>query len=71
MARGVGASVVRDGRMLVSFCDNDYLGLSQDPRVIAAAGASAIRHGAGSGGSRLIGENNPLNDELSNPITAT
>lgn len=62
--RGMASSAMRDGQMVVSFCDNDYLGLSQHPRVIAAAGASAIRHGAGAGGSRLVGGDSPLNHEL-------
>ena len=62
--RGMASSVVRDGKLVVSFCDNDYLGLSQHPRVIAAAGASAIRHGAGSGASRLVSGDSPLNHEL-------
>jgi 8-amino-7-oxononanoate synthase len=53
-ARGEGGAVVRDGRRLVSFCSNDYLGLSKDPRVIAAARAALEEHGAGTGASRLV-----------------
>ncbi|MBB35543.1 MAG: 8-amino-7-oxononanoate synthase [Hirschia sp.] len=67
--RGMASSAMRDGHMVLSFCDNDYLGLSQHPRVIAAAGASAIRHGAGSGGSRLICGDSPLNHELESLIS--
>ena len=62
--RGMASSAMRDGQMVISFCDNDYLGLTQHPRVIAAAGASAIRHGAGVGGSRLTGGDSPLNHQL-------
>lgn len=66
--RGVGCSVVRDGEAAISFCDNDYLGLSQNPRVVAAAGAAAIRHGAGAGASRLVSGDSPLNHELESMI---
>jgi 8-amino-7-oxononanoate synthase len=45
--------VVRDG-YLVDLASNDYLGLAQDPRVIAGAVAAAREWGAGSTGSRLV-----------------
>jgi 8-amino-7-oxononanoate synthase len=53
-ARGESGVVERDGRRLVSFCSNDYLGLTKDPRVIAAAEAALRVHGAGTGSSRLV-----------------
>src|SRR5262245_23019247 len=54
----------RDGRPMLSFCDNDYLGLSHDPRV-HEAGVEALRiYGAGSGAARLITGDNPLNAKL-------
>ncbi len=46
--------VIRDGRSLVNFASNDYLGLANDRRVIAAAAASAEAHGWGSGASPLV-----------------
>ena len=67
-SRGMGGSVVRDGQSAISFCDNDYLGLSQNPRVVAAAGAAAIRYGAGAGASRLVSGDSPLNHELETMI---
>ena len=42
-----------DGRDLLNFCSNDYLGLSQDPRVIAAL-RNAVDEGAGSTASHLV-----------------
>ena len=39
---------------LLSFCSNDYLGLANDPRVVAAFCAGAERYGAGAGASHLI-----------------
>ena len=39
---------------LLSFADNDYLGLASDPRVKEAAARAAIDFGAGAGASRLV-----------------
>ncbi|MEX6724192.1 8-amino-7-oxononanoate synthase [Parapedomonas caeni] len=68
--RDGGSVIVRDGRRMISFCCNDYLNLSQDPRVIAAANAATARYGTGSGGSRLITGNYPLLGELEARLAA-
>lgn len=39
---------------LLSFCSNDYLGLANHPRVVAAFKAGAERYGVGAGASHLI-----------------
>ncbi|SIO08646.1 8-amino-7-oxononanoate synthase [Singulisphaera sp. GP187] len=44
----------RDGRWLVNFGSNDYLGLATDPRVIAAAVRTAEAQGWGAGASPLV-----------------
>jgi len=52
--------VRRNGRELVSFCCNDYLGLTHHPAVKAAAMSALAKFGAGAGASRLITGNHPL-----------
>ncbi|MBA4227527.1 MAG: 8-amino-7-oxononanoate synthase [Hyphomonas sp.] len=69
-AREAGGRAARAGRRVISFCDNDYLSLSHDPRVTQAAAEAALAHGAGSGGSRLITGNHPLNSALEARLAA-
>ena len=49
-----GPLAVVDGRPLISFCSNDYLGLANDPALIDAACAGARSWGVGSGASHLV-----------------
>jgi 8-amino-7-oxononanoate synthase len=53
-----------DGRAVVTFASNDYLGLTHHPAVVAAAHAALDRWGAGTGASRLIVGSRPLHAEL-------
>lgn len=68
--RGPRAAASRDGRAIVSFCCNDYLNLTQHPKVKAAAAAALETHGAGTGASRLVTGNNPLFAELEARLAA-
>lgn len=62
--RSPGSRAMRGARALVSFCDNDYLALSCDPRLVEAAARAAQTFGVGAGASRLISGDCPLNEEL-------
>lgn len=46
--------VALDGRELINFASNDYLGLSRHPELIARARDWTARLGAGAGSSRLV-----------------
>jgi 8-amino-7-oxononanoate synthase len=59
-----GPRMWRDGRELISFCCNDYLGLAQHPALRHAASVAIAEHGVGSGASRLVTGNHPLYPEL-------
>ncbi|MCW2782901.1 MAG: bioF [Marmoricola sp.] len=48
---------------------NDYLGLSRDSRVVAAAVAAANAYGAGAGASRLVTGTLSLHDQLEHALT--
>lgn len=58
--RQAGGGVRRGPARLLSFCDNDYLGLSQHPALKRAAMDATERFGAGAGASRLVTGDNPL-----------
>ena len=49
-----GPLVQVDGRQLLAFCSNDYLGLANHPQVIEAWRAGAEKWGVGGGASHLV-----------------
>src|SRR6266545_591589 len=59
-----------DGKTLLNFSSNDYLGLANDPRLKEAAIRGIERYGAGSGASRLICGSLAPHHELEQAIAA-
>lgn len=66
---GHGVRLKVDGRVLLNFCSNDYLGLTTDPRVLAAARA-ALADGCGSTASPLVGGYNARHRDLEAALAA-
>ncbi|MBF2028909.1 MAG: 8-amino-7-oxononanoate synthase [Oscillatoriales cyanobacterium C42_A2020_001] len=63
-----GAVIELEGRQLINFASNDYLGLAGDERVIQAAIAATKKYGTGSTGSRLISGHRDLHQQLERAI---
>ncbi|PKO20097.1 8-amino-7-oxononanoate synthase [candidate division BRC1 bacterium HGW-BRC1-1] len=62
--------LILDGRTVVDFSSNDYLGLARDPRMAEAAAQAALKHGTGAGASRLISGSRPVHTELEATLAA-
>ena len=60
-----------NGQTLLAFNSNDYLGLANHPRVIAALQEGAQRYGVGSGASHLISGHSQAHAELESCLAAT
>ncbi|NJN74297.1 MAG: 8-amino-7-oxononanoate synthase, partial [Limnothrix sp. RL_2_0] len=65
-----GAIVELDGKQVINFASNDYLGLAGDVRLIAAAVQATKTFGTGSTGSRLTSGHRELHRELEQAIAA-
>lgn len=65
---GRRCELIVDGRRLVDFCSNDYLGLARHPEIAAAMAESAALVGSGSGAAHLVTghgvEHHRLEEEL-------
>lgn len=61
---GAGSSVTIDGRKFIMIGSNNYLGLTQDPRVKQAAIDALDRFGSGCTGSRFLNGTLSLHEEL-------
>lgn len=65
-----GVEVRLDGEHLLSFCSNDYLGLANDARVLAAFKLGAERYGVGSGASHLVSGHSTAHHALEEELAA-
>jgi glycine C-acetyltransferase len=65
-----GAWLEVDGRRVLNFCSNNYLGLANHPRLKAAASAAIERYGVGPGAVRSIAGTMDLHLELERRLAA-
>jgi glycine C-acetyltransferase len=59
-----------DGRQVLNFCSNNYLGLANDTRLVSAAKAALDRHGIGPGAVRSIAGTMAIHTELERRLAA-
>lgn len=64
-------TVIKEGKQLLNFCSNDYLGLSKHPGLIKRANEYAEQYGAGSTASRLITGTYDIHEKLEEKIART
>lgn len=63
-----GPVMQRDGRQLINFASNDYLGLAGEPRLAKAAIEAIETYGTGSTGSRLLSGHRRVHRQLEDAI---
>ncbi len=61
---------VADGREVLGFCSNDYLGLANHPEVIAAFKRGASEYGVGSGAAHLVNGHTRAHQALEEELAA-
>jgi 8-amino-7-oxononanoate synthase len=62
--------IMVDGKSYLSFCSNDYLGLANHPRLIAALQQGAAQHGVGAGAAHLVSGHGTAHHQLENELAA-
>ena len=65
-----GPELVVDGRTLVNFCSNDYLGLAAHPDIKQAFARGVERWGCGSGAAHLINGHSRAHHDLEEELAA-
>jgi len=65
-----GAWLVVDGKQVLNFCSNNYLGLANHPRLVEAAKSALDRYGIGPGAVRTIAGTMTLHDDLEAKLAA-
>lgn len=64
-----GAWLQVDGRKVLNFCSNNYLGLANHPKMIAAAKAAVEKYGVGPAAVRTIAGTMDLHQELEKRVS--
>jgi 8-amino-7-oxononanoate synthase len=67
---GADPEVVVDGKKLLMFSSNNYLGLTSHPKIKAAAHEAIEKYGTGSGGSRLLSGNLKIHEEAEQKVAS-
>lgn len=65
-----GAWLTVDGKKVLNFCSNNYLGLANHPRIVAAAKDATDKYGVGPGAVRSIAGTMDLHIELEKRLAA-
>ena len=65
-----GPELKVDGKPVLAFASNDYLGLAAHPKLVAALQAGAAAHGVGSGASHLISGHYEVHGRLEKRLAA-
>ncbi|MEK7310935.1 MAG: glycine C-acetyltransferase, partial [Chloroflexota bacterium] len=65
-----GAWLVVDGKRVLNFCSNNYLGLANHPRIVLAAKAATEKYGVGPAAVRSIAGTMELHVELERRLAA-
>lgn len=59
-----------NGRSVLAFCSNDYLGLAQHPEIAAAARVATFSHGVGAGAAHLISGHTDYHEALEDALAS-
>ena len=62
--------IMVDGKSYLSFCSNDYLGLANHPRLIAALQQGAQQHGVGAAAAHLVSGHGATHHQLEHELAA-
>jgi 8-amino-7-oxononanoate synthase len=65
-----GPELLVDGRRMLAFCSNDYLGLAADPRLADALKRGVDRYGVGAGAAHLISGHSQAHHALEEELAA-
>jgi 8-amino-7-oxononanoate synthase len=68
VASGCNSVLQVEGKALVNFCSNDYLGLASHPEIAAALKVGVDQYGTGSGASHLISGHSSAHQQLEDQL---